>query len=68
MDDEEFWIDIRNMILYHHILFISESMLGHKDAAANIAVKNLEAARKFYEEPRLDPGRPNIVENTDLFE
>jgi hypothetical protein len=54
MDDEEFWIDIRNMILYHHILFISESML--------------EAARKFYEEPRLDPGRPNIVENTDLFE
>jgi hypothetical protein len=56
------------MILYHHILFISESMLGDKDAAANIAVKNLEAARKFYEEPRLDPGRPNIVENTDLFE
>ncbi len=68
MDDEEFWIDIRNMILYHNILFISESMLGHKDAAANIVVKNLEAARKFYEEPRLDPGRPNIVENTDLFE
>ena len=68
MDDEEFWIDIRNMILYHNILFISESMLGHKDAAANIAVKNLEAAWKFYEEPRLDPGRPNIVENTDLFE
>jgi len=56
------------MILYHNILFISESMLGHKDAAANIVVKNLEAARKFYEEPRLDPGRPNIVENTDLFE
>ena len=33
MDDEEFWIDIRNMILYHHILFISESMLGHKDGS-----------------------------------
>ena len=61
MDDEEFWIDIRNMILYHNILFISESMLGHKDAAANIVVKNLEAARKFYEEPRPDPGRRNII-------
>ncbi len=24
-------------------------MLGNKDAVANIAVKNLEAARKFYE-------------------
>ena len=25
------------------------TMLGHKDAAANIAVKDLETARKFYE-------------------
>lgn len=25
-------------------------MLGDKDSAANIAVKNLEAARKFYED------------------
>jgi catechol 2,3-dioxygenase-like lactoylglutathione lyase family enzyme len=26
------------------------NMLGDKDAAANIAVKNLETARKFYED------------------
>jgi catechol 2,3-dioxygenase-like lactoylglutathione lyase family enzyme len=25
-------------------------MLGEKDAAANIAVKNLETAKKFYED------------------
>jgi catechol 2,3-dioxygenase-like lactoylglutathione lyase family enzyme len=26
------------------------NMLGDKDAAANIAVRNLEAAKKFYED------------------
>jgi hypothetical protein len=31
-----------------HVSEVKINMLGDKDAAANIVVKNLEAAKKFY--------------------